>query len=104
MGPALRIQPLLAAVMQGLAVIAAEVFVATVGKIQTASRVVRGLESEVLFGRAALAAFPAQGAGEHAGQMQVRELRADLMATAQGTLRRARALLTAARAITGRGG
>jgi hypothetical protein len=95
-GSSVRIQPLLAAVMQGLAVIAAEVFVATADKIQTASRVVRGLESEVLFGRASLVAFPAQGAGAQAGPMQVRELRVDLVAAAQGTLRRARTLLTVA--------
>lgn len=94
-GSSVRIQPLLAAVMQGLAVIAAEVFVATADKIQAASRVVRGLESEVLFGRASLVAFPAQGAGAQAGPMQVRELRVDLVAAAQGTLRRARTLLTA---------
>jgi hypothetical protein len=96
-GSSVRIQPLLAAVvMEGLAVIAAEVFVATADKIQTASRVVRGLESEVLFGRASLVAFPAQGAGAQAGPMQVRELRVDLVAAAQGTLRRARTLLTVA--------
>ena len=97
-GSRVRIQPLLAAVMQGLAVIAAEVFVAAADKIQTASRIVRGLESEVLFGRALLVAIPAQGAGEQAGQIQVRELRVDLVAAAQGTLRRARALLTTAAA------
>ena len=95
-GSSVRIQPLLAAVMEGLAVVAAEVFVATADKIQTASRVVRGLESEVLFGRASLVAFPAQGAGAQACPMQVRELRVDLVAAGQGTLRRARTLLTAA--------
>lgn len=92
-GSYVRIEPLLAAVMQGLALIAAEVFVASAEKIQTASRVVRGLESEVLFGRATLAAFPAQGTGGQAAPMQVRELRVDLVAAAQGTLRRARTLL-----------
>ena len=92
-GSYVRIEPLLAAVMQGLAVIAAEVFVASAEKIQTASRVVRGLESEVLFGRATLAAFPAQDAGGQAAPMQVRELRVDLVAAAQGTLRRAHTLL-----------
>ncbi len=94
-GSSVRIQPQLDPVMQGLAFIAAEVFVATANKIQTASRVVRGLESEVLFGRASLVAFPAQGPGAQAGPMQVRELRVDLLAAAQGTLRRARSLLTA---------
>lgn len=78
--------------MQGLAVITAEVFVATADKIGAVSRVVRGLEAEVLFGRAALAAFPI---GE-AGELQLRELPVDLVAVAQGTLRRARALLTVA--------
>jgi hypothetical protein len=42
-----------------------------------------------------LVAFPAQGAGAQAGPMQVRVLRVDLVAAAQGTLRRARTLLTA---------
>jgi hypothetical protein len=92
----LRIQLLLAVVMQGLAVITAEVLVASTDAIAAASRVVRGLEAEVLFGRATLAGFPIGDATEHAGKMQFRELPVDVMAAAQGALRRARVLLAAA--------
>ena len=95
-GSRLRIQLLLAVVIQGLAVITAEVLVASADAIAAASRVVRGLEAEVLFGRAALAAFPIGDATERDGKMQFRDLPVDVMAAAQGALRRARVLLAGA--------
>ncbi len=87
---------LLAVVMQGLAVITAEVLVASADAIVAASRVVRGLEAEVLFGLATLAAFPIGDATEHDDKMHFRELPVDVMAAAQGALRRARIFLAAA--------
>jgi hypothetical protein len=95
-GSRLQIQLQLAVVMQGLAVITAEVLVASADAIVAASRVVRGLEAEVLFGRATLAAFPIGDATEHADKMHFRKLPVDVMAAAQGALRRARVLLAAA--------
>ncbi len=95
-GSRLRIQLLLAVVMQGLAVITAEVLVASADAIVAASRVVRGLEAEVLFGLATLAAFPIGDATEHDDKMHFRELPVDVMAAAQGALRRARIFLAAA--------
>jgi hypothetical protein len=93
----LPIQALLNSAMQGLAVITAHLLVAAAEEIMAASRVVRGFEAEVLFGRAVLTAIPPGETGEGSGQsdIQFRELRVDLMATAQGALRRSRALIAA---------
>jgi hypothetical protein len=92
------IQALLNAAMQGLAVITAHLLVTAADKIMVASRVVRGFEAEVLFGRAVLTALPAEETGEGSRQngIKFRELRVDLMVTAQGALRRSRTLLAAA--------
>jgi len=95
-GSWVHVQLLLDAVMQGLAVITAEVFMAAANEITAASWVIRGLEAEVLFGRAALAAFPVGEADVGDGKIQFRDLPVDVMAAAQSTLRRARALLAAA--------
>ncbi|MDQ1628776.1 MAG: hypothetical protein QOI54_2520 [Actinomycetota bacterium] len=91
-GQAIRLGPLCTATMQGLALAMAHLLVAASDAIDEASRHVRRLEADVLYGQPALAKIPIEGLQERSS-VDIRNLPTDLVSAAQGSLRRARAWL-----------